>query len=108
MAFTRECTLCGAKYEYCPHCSDFDKEPKWKTLFHDENCKKIFDTLQRHFLKELTDEEAIKILKTCDLSVTQNATETVKKDLANILSKEEKNTRAAYVGKRKKSNNEIN
>ena len=51
---------------------------------------KIVDTLQRHFLKEYTDEQALTILKTCDLSVLPKATEQVQKEVKAILKTEKK------------------
>lgn len=86
MAYTRECTVCHKKYEYC-YCDQFRDKPRWMIMYCSDNCRKIFDTLQRHFTKEITDEEAIKRLDECDLSVMENATETAKKDLAEILAK---------------------
>lgn len=85
MAYERSCALCGGKYQYCPHCSDFDSEPKWKTMFHDNNCKTIFDILQKHFLKQYSDAEAVTLLNACDLSVIDNATEAVRNDCKAIL-----------------------
>ena len=63
MAYERSCMLCHTSYSYCPYCDDYRNEPRWKSMYHDENCMKIVDTLQRHFLKEYTDEQALTILK---------------------------------------------
>lgn len=84
----RKCLLCQKEYKYCPYCAEDAYKPKWMFLFHDENCSKIFDTLQRHTQGFYTDEEAIENLKKLDLSVLDNATETVKEQVKRILSKE--------------------
>ena len=90
MAYERSCMLCHTSYSYCPYCDDYRNEPRWKSMYHDENCMKIVDTLQRHFLKEYTDEQALTILKTCDLSVLPKATEQVQKEMKAILKTEKK------------------
>lgn len=88
MAHTRECLLCHQKYERC-YCDEKNISERWKMLFHDNNCRIIFNTLQRYSTKEITAKEAIKVLETCDLSVMENATESVKKDLAAIMAQKE-------------------
>lgn len=88
MAYERKCKLCQKEYRYCPHCEEFKHEPKWKFMFHDENCNTIFNTLQLHYQKKYTDDEAIKILKSCDLSVLKNATDAIRKQVQDILDKE--------------------
>jgi len=88
MAYTRECLLCRKKYEYC-YCNMNSPEDKWKMLFHDNNCRTIYNTLQKYSTKEITVKEAIAILDKCDLTVVENAAESVKKDLAIILAQKE-------------------
>lgn len=85
----RTCLLCQTKYKYCPYCAEDAHKPKWMFLFHDENCQKIFDALQRHDQKFYTDEEAIKKLKECNLDVLKTATDTVNHQAKMILSKEQ-------------------
>lgn len=84
----RTCLLCQAQYKYCPYCAEDADKPKWMLLFHDENCANIFDALQRHEQNFYTDEEAIKHLKDCDLSVLKTATNAVNNQVKKILSKE--------------------
>lgn len=86
----RTCLLCQTKYDYCPHCPQDLYKPKWMMLFHDDNCQKIFDTLQRNEQHLDTDEESIAKLKSCDLSVLKNATEAINNQVNAILSKEKK------------------
>lgn len=99
MAYERECLLCKKHYRYCPYCSDFEHEPRWKIMFHDENCNRIFDTLQKHSTKKYTDAEAVKILKSCDLSVLKNSTETIRKQVQAILATEKPKSRSKKVNK---------
>lgn len=59
-------------------------------MFHDENCKQIFDTLQRNEQKLDSDEESISKLKACDLSVLRHATEAINNQVQRLLDKEVK------------------
>ena len=83
MAFTRECTLCHKKYQFC-YC---DNEPRWKVMFCGENCFDIFNLLQRHSIGELTDQEAIEELEKRDLTVVERSTEAIRNQLKRILDK---------------------
>lgn len=87
----RKCLLCQKEYKYCPYCAEDAYKPKWMFLFHDKNCSEIFDVLQRHEQEFYTDEEAINRLKKLDLTVLENATETVKNQVKRILSKQKEN-----------------
>ena len=69
---TRECLLCGIKYEYCPTCSQDKMKPTWMAEFHDENCKNIFDIATRFNMQLLTKEEAKAAMEKCDLSNKEN------------------------------------
>lgn len=115
MAYERNCKLCQTVYRYCPHCSDYKHEPKWKIMFHDENCFTIFNILQLHSQKKYSDEEAAEKLNACDLSVLEHATETIRMQVKDILDKgrkiiEEPQEEAVVKAKRtyrKKSNSEL-
>lgn len=82
----KTCKLCGAKYDYCPSCEKDADKPRWMILFHDANCNKIFDTLQRHTQGIYSDTEAVHALRECDLSVIKKATESIRNQIAHILS----------------------
>ena len=64
----RTCCLCGTEYFYCPSCSD-GKDPSWKVLFDNENCKKIFNVLTQYNFKHITSDEAKVQLENCVLDV---------------------------------------
>ena len=86
----RECLLCHTTYNYCPYCEKDKDKPRWMIMLHDENCHKIFDTLQRNYTHEDSDEVSIAKLKSCDMSVLKNATNAVQEQVKNILAKEVK------------------
>lgn len=83
----RICKVCQASYQYCPVC---DEEPYWKMMFDDDNCRQIFNILQRHYLKEFNDTVAIAKLKECDLSQIDKFDPKLKQQLQDILAKEVK------------------
>ena len=86
---SRNCYLCGEKYEYCPTCSQDRMKPAWMSQFHSESCKNIFDICTRFNMGLITKEEAQAELSTCDLTNKENFKSYVQNDLENIFSKEE-------------------
>ena len=91
---TRECYLCGKIYQYCPTCSQDRMKPAWMAVFHNENCKNIWDIATRFNMQLLTKEEAKTAMEKCDLSNKDNFKECVKRDLANIFVEEPKAAKA--------------
>lgn len=89
MQNNRVCKICGRSYYYCYSCDEAQRgktgfEP-WHILVHDNNCRVIFDTLQRYFTKEYSKGQARKILKSCDLSAADSADERTKKQIEEIM-----------------------
>lgn len=85
---TRECKVCGTKYEYCPTCSQDKYKPAWMALFHEENCMKIWDICTRFNMELMSKEEAKEALLKCDLSKKESFVDFVQKDIENILKEE--------------------
>lgn len=65
----RTCFTCGEKHSYCPDCYDDRHLESWHIMFHDENCKNVFNIINQYFYSHITTEEAIKQLKCCDLTI---------------------------------------
>lgn len=80
----RKCICCQKEYTFCPNCGDFDNLPRWMSIFHDENCKKIFNTITEYYNKNLTKEQAKETLNKCDLSNKDTFKETIKKAIEEI------------------------
>lgn len=85
----RICKVCQKSYDFCPVCDD---KPYWTIMFHDENCKQIFDILQKHFLKEYSDRVAVIKLKKCDLSQINSFDSAIQKQINDLLAKQVKKT----------------
>ena len=54
----RTCLMCGTKYQYCPHCKEYDSTETWKFLFHDKKCLAISEIWYAYRGKEISKEEA--------------------------------------------------
>lgn len=48
MGYKRICHTCGKEYEYCPNCSAFNSQPKWRANWDTEECKDIWNILVRY------------------------------------------------------------
>lgn len=86
---TRECYLCGERYEYCPTCSQDRMKPSWMAEFHTENCKNIFEICTRFNLGMMSKEEAQAALEQHNLSDKANFKSYVQRDIENIFAVEE-------------------
>jgi ribosomal protein S17E len=64
----KKCIVCQTEYTFCPSCSDFDHLPRWMNVYHDENCRNIFNVVSGYTHKRYTKEDAKELLKKCDLS----------------------------------------
>lgn len=81
------CYTCGTGYYYCSTCSKAHSEgyETWHIMFHDNNCRQIFDILQKHYIKEYSDTEAYRLLSECDLSQLENFKPQIKQQIQGIL-----------------------
>ena len=87
----RICICCGNEYEYCTHCGDSKKEPRWKTNYDDYGCKVAFQTVTDYLAKEITLEEARENLKSTELKYRDQFIPSVTKYVNEILG-DKKNT----------------
>lgn len=91
---TRECYLCGKKYEYCPTCSQDKMKPSWMAEFHEHNCKSIFEICTKYNMQLMTKEEAKAALEQCDLSKKDSFKDYVQRDIVAIFTDEPKAKRS--------------
>ena len=64
MAKERVCMMCGRHYKFCKHCREYEHEPGWKYLYHDEKCKAIGDLWYAYRGNEISKAEAKKAMST--------------------------------------------
>ena len=73
MKNNRKCVLCGKEYSYCGSgCRGDASKPTWMKLYHSENCRNIFNTLNDFNFKLITKAEAKERLSVCDLTIELN------------------------------------
>lgn len=78
----RHCVMCAKEYEYCNSCGAAPK--LWKNIFCSENCRDIYDVLNKYDGKLITKEDGTERLKAFDLSVVPKFNDRFKA-LANEL-----------------------
>ena len=64
----KTCICCGEKYKFCLHCSEYDSLPRWMNIYHNENCKKLFNITTEYKTKNISAQEAKERYDKCDLS----------------------------------------
>lgn len=89
MSTNKTCKVCGEKYFYCFNHTCIDNQPSYMALFHDENCKLIFEALNKLYFEQISEKDAIKVLRSCDLSVLDNvdADAKIKSQVTALLEK---------------------
>lgn len=65
----KTCAICGKKYEYCNNCPKYSSLPRWKFLFHDENCKLIYDAVNDYKAKVISADAAKAKLSKLNLDI---------------------------------------
>lgn len=87
MTHERKCVVCGKAYQYCPRCKQYSTLPRWKIDFDCEECKEVYDAVDKFIFKHITAEEAKKILTKSKVQVKNNE---IQKTIASILATEDK------------------
>ena len=88
MKNNRICNFCGKEYYYCPTCND-RKDPLIYTRFHEEKCKKAFDTLISESAKRITTSQARKQLELLGFNKDTVVKENEKKHFSRVINYEE-------------------
>lgn len=83
----RKCVVCGTEYEYCPNCPKHRQQAAWHKLFHEENCKKIFNILNDYHFKHIDINEARELLSQCDLSHMHDFNAHYRNEIETIMAK---------------------
>lgn len=58
MAQDRICMMCGTKYQYCPHCGEYNPDEQWRLLVHDKKCLDLSRLWYAYRGGEITKSEA--------------------------------------------------
>lgn len=81
----KKCIVCGKRYSYCPTCTQDKFKPVWMSLYHDSNCKDIWQTLCAESVGHMTAQEAAEKLRTLDLSNMSAFKENVQNHIQRLL-----------------------
>lgn len=81
----KKCKCCGTDYLYCFHCDADKNKPTWMMMFHDDNCRNIFQIITDFNANELSKKEAIDKLNNCDLSNRKSFLEPIQNGLNEIF-----------------------
>ena len=88
----KTCLCCGEKYTFCTSCDQYDFEPRWKAIFHNKNCKDIFNILTEYNAGNIDRATAVDSLKQCDLSAKDSFVENIKQEINELFESKEKTT----------------
>lgn len=80
----RTCIVCGRKYEYCSSCKDQAMLEPWHSIFHDNNCREIFNAVSMYGKDSNEDIKAR--LDKCDLSDKDNLHKNIVKVINELYS----------------------
>lgn len=81
----RVCKVCGSEYNFCPTCAGVTATEKYRTMFCSKNCRDVFHTISRYFVKDVTKDEAKEILNSLDLSKRYKFNVSIKADIDEII-----------------------
>lgn len=84
----RICKTCGKEYFFCSHCDKSLNSPQWMLMWHDENCKKVFEIAGDYAQGRMIKQEAKSELAKCDLKKYYTFKESVRKILDDIMAEE--------------------
>lgn len=86
----RTCIVCGQSYKYCPNCAEFSNLEIWHNIFHDANCKEIYNAASMY--GKVPTEETKKRLDKCDLSNKSNFHKNIVKVIDELYAVKEEPT----------------
>lgn len=84
----KKCIVCGKTYTFCNSCDEDRLKPAWMGIYHDENCKKLFDTASDYFAKIISKEEAREQFGKCDLSYKKDLHHKIAEAIDEVMIKE--------------------
>lgn len=97
----KKCIVCGEIYTYCNSCSEFDKYPRWMGVYHEENCKNVFDITSKFLSGHITKEEAKELLDKCNLSNKKNFHKVILETINKIYASEKRNKKTTKTNTEK-------
>ena len=87
--------MCETEYEYCPYCRQYERQPKWRTLFDRSECQDVYYILSDWLGKRITQMEAREKLLAIDIKNIK-FNETVQKNIDKIMSISDKELKSVH------------
>ena len=87
--------MCETEYEYCPYCRQYERQPKWRTLFDKADCQDVYYILSDWLGGRITQKEAREKLLTIDIKNIK-FNETVQKNIDKIMIISDKELRSVH------------
>ena len=89
----KKCICCGKVYSFCTGCREYDNQPRWKAIYHDENCKNIFNIANDYYAKIISADEAKELFSACDLTDKESFHSAIAKAIDEVMPKKKKETK---------------
>ena len=86
----RKCVCCSTEYRYCNTCNEDKTKPAWYAIYHNKNCKDIFNTASDYLAGVITKEEAKQKFDACDLSYKHKLHNKIVEAINEVCKVEEK------------------
>lgn len=84
----RICKTCGKEYFFCSHCEKSLNSPQWMLMWHDENCKTVYEIASDYAQGRISKKDAKVKLAKCDLKVLYTFNENIRNILEDIMTEE--------------------
>lgn len=84
----RICKTCGKEYFFCSHCEKSLNSPQWMLMWHDENCKMVYEIASDYAQGRISKKDAKERLAKCDLKVLYTFNENIRNILEDIMAEE--------------------
>lgn len=84
----RICKTCGKEYFFCSHCEKSLNSPQWMLMWHDENCKTVYEIASDYAQGRISKKDAKERLAKCDLKVLYTFNENIRNILEDIMTEE--------------------
>lgn len=97
MGYKRVCHTCGKEYEYCPNCSAFSSQPRWKANWDTEECKDVWNILVRYNTEGLDADEVKSVLNSYGVNNYSKYSSPIASQLKKILYIEPKKKNKDYA-----------
>lgn len=89
------CIVCKEHYQYCSSCYEDVQQPRWKAIYHNENCKNLFGIATDFLAGDLEKTKAKEMLDKCDLSYKDKLHHEITRAINEINGSVDANTRTA-------------